>query len=172
MEIWDVYDKDRSKTGKKVERGRPLDEGEMHLVVYACIFDAKNQMLIQHRQPFKEGFPNKWDFTAGGSAVAGDSSQKAVERELFEEIGYNYDFSNIRPHFTINGNDAFCDFYLIEAEINIDTLTLQPEEVESVKWASKDEIFAMVDSGDFIPYHKSLIELCFDMRGRYDTRFY
>jgi len=170
MELWDVYNKDRSKTGKKIERGRRLSEGEFHLVVYVCVFNSYNQMLIQQRQPFKDGFPNMWDFTAGGSAVSGDSSNSAASRELFEEIGLKIDFEGIVPHFTINCKDAIADFYLVNKDTEIDTLKLQYEEVQAVKWASQKEILDMIDSREFIPHHKSLVDLCFDMRESYGTR--
>ena len=170
MELWDVYDKDRIKTGSEIERGGILETGEYHLVVHVCIFNSKNEMLIQQRQPFKEGWPNMWDITAGGHSVAGESSSLAAERELFEEIGCKMDFSNMRPRFTVNFEEGFDDYYLVEVEedkIEIDDLSLQYEEVQQVKWASKDEIFHMIDQGDFISYHKSLIEMCFDMKSRH-----
>ncbi|WP_143522351.1 NUDIX domain-containing protein, partial [Pseudomonas sp. 2822-17] len=81
LEIWDVYDRDRNLTGKTMKRGAPFEEGAHHLVVHVCIFNKEGQMLIQQRQPFKEGWPNMWDLTVGGSAVAGDTSQEAAERE-------------------------------------------------------------------------------------------
>jgi isopentenyldiphosphate isomerase len=40
----------------------------------------------------------------------------------------------------------------------------KPEEVQRVKWATKEEILTMIDQEIFIPYRKSLIELLFDMR--------
>jgi len=92
-----------------------------------------------------------WDVTVGGSAIAGDTSQTAAERELFEEIGYKMNLSKIRPHLTMNFEVGFDDYYLVETEVEIETLKLQFEEVQSVKWATKNEIIAMMDNGDFIP---------------------
>lgn len=103
------------------------------------------------------------------SAVSGDTSQTAAEREVFEEIGYKIDLENVRPSLTVNFEHGFDDIYLVECEINIDTLTLQYDEVQEVKWASIDEIKLMIDDGSFIPYHKSLIELLFFMRKRMGT---
>jgi isopentenyldiphosphate isomerase len=74
---------------------------------------------------------------------------------------------NIRPHITINFNNGFDDVYLIEQEVDINELSLQYEEVQKVKWASKEEIFSMIESGEFIPYYQSLIQLFFDMRKKY-----
>lgn len=164
MEIWDIYDKNRIPTGETMLRGTEFKPGAYHIAVHVCIFNKNGEMLIQHRQPFKSGWSNRWDITVGGSAISGDSSQKAAEREILEEIGYKIDLSNVRPSLTINFDNGFDDIYLVEREIDISTLTLQYEEVQEVKWASLDEIKSMIDNGSFIPYHKSLIELMFSMR--------
>ena len=108
-----------------------------------------------------------WDITVGGSATMGDSSQDAAEREVLEEIGLKLDLQGVRPHLTVNFDKGFDDIYLIEKEVDIDALTLQESEVQRVKWANIEEIFAMLDSGEFIPYYKSLIQLLFDTRKKY-----
>lgn len=167
MELWDVYDINRNKTSKTMVRGEAFEKGNYHLVVHVCIFNSKGEMLVQQRQPFKEGWPNLWDITAGGSAIKGDTSQSAAERELFEEIGLRADFNNIRPHITINFDDGFDDYYLIEREVDINELSLQYEEVQKVKWASREDIFSMMESGEFIPYYQSFMQLLFDNRKQY-----
>ena len=101
MELWDLYTKDRDRTNQTIIRGTKLPEGLYHVVVHLCLFNSKGEMLIQQRQPFKEGWPNMWDITVGGSAVSGDSSWKAVERETKEELGLELDFSDLRPALTI-----------------------------------------------------------------------
>lgn len=167
MELWDVYNRDRTKLNKTMVRGDKFESGSYHLVVHACIFNSKGEMLIQQRQPFKTGWPNMWDITVGGSAIAGDTSQTAIEREVFEEIGLKIDMQNIRPHLTVNFDRGFDDIYLIEKEVDINELKLQYEEVQQVKWATIDEIYQKLDEGIFIPYYKSLIKLLFDMRKQY-----
>lgn len=162
MELRDTYDKNRNLTGRIMERGSKFDEGDFHLVVHVCIFNSKNKMLIQQRQPWKDGWPNMWDITVGGSALAGETSYEAAERETLEEIGYKIDLSNERPFFTINFEVGFDDYYLIEREIDIKDLIPQYEEVQAAKWASKDEILQLVKEGKFIDYW--FTELLFDMR--------
>src|SRR5690606_20150891 len=94
MELWDVYDKNRNLTGRTMKRGSTFKEGDYHLIIHVCIFNSKNEMLIQQRQPWKKGWPNMWDITVGGSALSGETSTGAAERETFEEIGYKIDLSN------------------------------------------------------------------------------
>lgn len=145
-----------------MERGGEFGNDEYHLVIHVCIFNKKNEMLIQQRQPWKKGWSNMWDITVGGSALSGETSHEAAERETFEEIGYTIDLSNKRPFFTINFEVGFDDYYLIEREIDITNLKLQYEEVQRVKWASKDEIKQLVKEGTFINYF--FTDLLFDMR--------
>ena len=164
MELWDVYDVDRQLTGKTMVRGEPFEEGAYHVVVHICVFNSEGQMLIQQRQPFKHGWSGMWDVTCGGSAVKGETSRDAAHRELLEEVGIDIDFSNVRPHLTVNFEHGFDDIYMVEKDIDESTLKLQYEEVKAVKWASCEEIFSLIDSGEFIPYYKSLIQLMFDKR--------
>ena len=48
--------------------------------------------------------------------------------------------------------------------MNIDSLSLQKDEVINVKWADIETIFKMIDNNEFIPYYKSLITAFFEMR--------
>jgi uncharacterized protein Yka (UPF0111/DUF47 family) len=51
-------------------------------------------------------------------------------------------------------------------DLNLDDLILQYEEVEKTAWASKEKILSMMEKGSFIPYHRSLISLLFEMQGK------
>ena len=164
MELFDLYTADRKKTGKTMVRGEPTPAGYYRMVVHVCIFDSEGRMLIQQRQPFKQGWSNLWDITVGGSAVAGDSSRSAAERETYEELGLAVDLAEVRPTLTLYWEEGFDDFYVLTRETDLQTLRLQYEEVQAVRWATKAEIIRMIDSGEFIPYEKSLIELLFFRR--------
>lgn len=167
MELWDVYDMDRMRTGHVMTRGDKNDEGYLHLVVHVCIFNAEGRMLIQKRQASKTGWPGRWDVTVGGSAISGESSSEAAERELFEELGVSVSLDGVRPHLTMNFEHGFDDVYLLEMEVSPEELILQEEEVSQAKWSSKEEIIAMIDRKEFIPYHQNFIRLLFDMHCRY-----
>lgn len=168
MEYWDIYDIERNKTGKEVIRGDKLKDNEYRLVVHACIFNKKGEMLIQQRQSFKDGWSNMWDLTCGGSAIKGETSQMAIDREVSEELGI--EIKSVRSNLTINFANGFDDIYLIEKEVDLDNLNLQYEEVQNVKWASKEEIISMIEENIFIPYYPSLISLLFDTRKQYGVR--
>lgn len=168
MELWDVYDIDRNKTGKIVAKNElksPLQDNEYGMVVDVAIFNSNNEMLIQKRQTTKSKYPNLWDISAGGHALAGESSQEAIERELFEELGYRYDFSEERPYFTINYKKDFGDIYILNIDnIDLSDLKIQVDEVQNVTWATKDEILQLIEENKFIPYCSGYIELLFLQR--------
>lgn len=164
MEVLDLYTKDRIKTGQTMIRGDKQPEDTYRLVVHICIFNKDGQMLIQQRQPFKSGWSNMWDFSAGGSVISGEDSRTAAEREVKEELGVDISLENKRPALTLSFSHGFDDVYLCEKEIDIDSLQLQYEEVQAARWASIGEILEMIDEDNFIPYHKSLVELLFALR--------
>ena len=166
MELWDVYDVNVQKTGKTKVRGDKMAKGEYHLVVAVCVINSDGKMLIQQRQHSKKGWPGMWDITAAGSAISGETSRKAIERELEEEVGIKIDFSDKRPLLSVSFERGFTDYYCVEREISdIKNLSLQKEEVQKVKWADKETIYKMIDNYEFIPYYKSLICTLFDMKG-------
>lgn len=164
MELFDLYTADRVKLDRTMVRGDAVPEGCYRIVVHVCIFDPEGRMLIQQRQPFKEGWSNMWDITVGGSAVAGDTSRTAAERETREEIGLDIDLTDVRPSLTLYWEHGFDDYYLLTRELDPASLHLQYEEVQTVRWATREEIHRMIDDGEFIPYEKGLIDLLFFQR--------
>ena len=164
MELFDLYTADREKTGRTMVRGESTPAGLYRLVVHVCIFDPEGRMLIQQRQPFKRGWSNLWDITVGGSAVSGDSSRSAAERETLEELGLAVDLKEARPTLTVHFETGFDDIYVLTMDVDLSSLKLQHEEVQAVRWASEEEILRMIDDGRFIPYEKSLIQLLFFRR--------
>ena len=121
-------------------------------------------MLIQQRQPFKEGWPNLWDITVGGSAIAGDDSRSAAEREVMEELGLPIDLSGEMPKIILPFDQGFDDIYIITMDVDLSALHLQESEVQAVRWAGMEDIFALMKAGQFLPYHRSLIKLLFAMK--------
>lgn len=167
MELWDVYDVNRAKTGATAVRGEGLPEGGYHIVVHICVFNDKGEMLIQQRQPFKKGFPDLWDVSAGGSALAGETSAQAAVRETREEIGLDIDLTGVRAKFSMSFDKGFDDWYVVTKNADVAALALQPEEVQAARWAGRGEILALIREGKFIPYYESFINMIFDTNGKY-----
>ena len=132
-ELWDVYDVNRQRTGKIIERPSAWGQEAYHLIIHVAIFDSGHRMLIQHRCHEKHAWADLWDISAGGSALAGEESWQAAERETREELGIRLDLEHVRPHFSINYTRGFDDFYTVEIpDLDPASLKLQAGEVDRV----------------------------------------
>ncbi|MBS4537727.1 NUDIX domain-containing protein [Clostridium sp. D2Q-11] len=158
MELWDVLDKNRKKTRRIVERGKPMNPGEFHLVVFAFIKNSKGQILISKRTPNK-AFPNTWEIT-GGSAIAGEDSFRAIVREVKEELGIELTSNGRIIRSTVHEGECsyFADVWLFEQDIDIEDVICQPEEVSEAKLVSKEEIYRLFEEGIFMVGKPSIIE--------------
>ena len=165
MEFFDLYDQYRRPTGETMVRGTAVPAGRYRLVVHICIFNSEGQLLIQQRQPFKKSWSNLWDISVGGAVIAGETSQQGAHRELLEELGLDVDFEDTVPSFITTFHRGFDDIYILHRDVALSELRLQAEEVQAAKWAGKEEILAMIDSGAFIPYSKAFMEYLFFRSG-------
>ena len=167
METWDIYDKNRMKTGKTRTRSEKFAPGEYILIVMILIFNSRGQMLIQRRQEHLKWHPGMWTMTAGGAAIAGETPGEAAARELFEELGIKMQF-DARAHFSMTNDGAFIDYFLVTTDVDLADIAMPTSEVMEVKWADKDEMLRMIEAGECIPYRRSFLEFCFDMGREYD----
>ena len=77
-EIWDCYDSQFNLVeGKVLIRGQEatFSEEEYHLVCDITVKHTDGTYLLMQRDFRKEGYPGKWEFTAGGSALQGESPE-------------------------------------------------------------------------------------------------
>ncbi len=161
MELMDLYDADGQPTGQSIERDAPVPEGSYILVVQVCIFNGQGQMLIQKRQDHKAVWGGLWDISAGGAVDKGEHSRDAATREVLEELGLSVCLSGRSPDITTQLEDAFGDIYLIHMDPHLSELKLQADEVSQVRWATEDQILALLKKGQFVPFHPSFISYLF-----------
>ena len=163
MEQMDVYKGEFVKTGRIVPRHMPVGAGENKLVVFACIFSLDGQMLIQQRSAEKT-MGGHWDVSAGGAVQAGECSLDAVARETAEELGLRLPKSDFVKLLTLYYEGHLHDIYAARWDGKAEDLTLQVGEVSAAKWATEEEVLAMIDSGEFLGVHKEFITLLFKMQ--------
>jgi len=151
MEIWEILNNKRQKTGKTVMRGEAMGEDEYHLVVDVWIKNSNGQFLIIKRSP-SIPLPNLWAIP-GGSAVLGEDGLAAAIRETKEEIGVclNPDIGQLFKTFIRDTSKIKCfkDVWLFNSDIE-EEIFLQAEEVIDWMWASKVQIREMLETGEFI----------------------
>lgn len=162
MEMFDLLDNKRKISGKFIERGKPIPDSYYHQVVHICIFNKDGKLLVQKRHKSKNKWPNLWDLSCGGAVIKGEDPHQAAKRELFEELGIDYDFSKDKILMTLTYEKGFDDYFAIVFEnLDIENLKLQKTEVEKVMWLELWEIEKLMDQKDFVPYYKEHIRLLF-----------
>ena len=81
MELWDIYDKNKQRTGRTMKRNDwCLQDGEYHLTVLGVVARPDGKFLITKRVMTKAWAPGWWE-VSGGAVMAGEDSADAVRRE-------------------------------------------------------------------------------------------
>ena len=156
MEKRDLYDENKILTGETIYKDQVVPKGRYYITVVIFIQNSKNEFLIQKRVEKKDG---KWA-TTGGHPVSGETSKQGIITEIREELGINVIENNITLFETIKTEDDFIDMYYLKEDINIDEIKIQEDEVEDVKWASKEEIINMIENEQFSESHSEFFEDC------------
>ncbi len=158
MELWDLLDEDGNLTGRTIERGKPLTEGEYHLVVNIWIKNSKGEYLIQKRSEKLKRWPGIWAAT-GGAAIMGESSLTAALREVKEELGICFKPDMLKRVIRVKRKNALSDLWLVCHDVDLEDIRMQKEEVSDVKYAGMSEIFEMIASNEFFDYGEDYMRL-------------
>ena len=149
-EYIDLYNAAREPLNRVWQRGVPLPEGAWRLGVRVWIGNSSGQYLISQRNPNLYSHPLFWESTGGGVS-AGETSRTAAVRELYEELGISTQEDAILFLNTelVSRGPEFLDNYYLQCDAALSELRLQPEEVNDARWASLQEIQALIEQGVF-----------------------
>jgi 8-oxo-dGTP pyrophosphatase MutT (NUDIX family) len=158
MEFWDIYDKNKQRTGRIMQRNDwCLADDEYHLTVLGVIAHPDGKFLITKRVMTKAWAAGWWE-VSGGGVNAGEDSFDAVVREVKEETGL--DVSNAEGGFLFDyhrenpgeGDNYFVDVYRFVLDFDESDLNFQEAEIDGYMLATLDEIEAFADQGIFLHY--------------------
>lgn len=158
MELWDIYDKDKKPTGRTMKRNDwCLKEGEYHLSVLGVIQRPDGKYLITKRAADKAWAPGWWE-VSGGAAIAGETSEEAVIREILEETGL--DVTNAEGGFLFSyhrenpgeGDNYFVDVYKYHMDFTEEDIKLQTEETNAFQIADAAQLSEYDKQGIFLHY--------------------
>ncbi len=147
-EIFDVLDQNGGFTGQTATRSKCHSQGLWHRGIVVFITSPDGQkVLLQKRSKNKKLWPDMWDVAVGGHVDAGEFSYQAALRETAEELGIKLQPQDLihigsTTSETIEGdiiNRHFNDFFVAHLDLDPSKITIQPEEVQEVKWISVDE---------------------------------
>lgn len=158
MEYWDIYDKDKKPTGRLMKKDDwCLADDEYHLSVLGVIARPDGKFLITQRVMTKHWAPGWWE-VPGGAAMAGETGEQAVRREVLEETGIDvtgaeggYVFSYHREN-PGTGDNYFVDIFKYIMDFDESDVSIQEEEALGFRLADADEIKALAEEGIFLHY--------------------
>ena len=139
MELWDIYDSNKKRTGRTMKRNDwQLKDGEYHLTVLGIVVRSDGKFLITKRVMTKVWASGWWE-VSGGAAQAGEDSKDAVIREVREETGLelvNYQFRGIVTFISDKWEDEYMCLYTADKYIGEIGVCDEGELV----WVEKDKI--------------------------------
>ncbi len=158
MEMWDIYDENKERTGRTMQKNDwCLKEGEYHLTVLGIVAHTDGRFLITKRVMTKAWAPGWWE-VSGGACQAGEDSKDAVLREVREETGldvsgwdggYLFSYKRENPG---EGDNYFVDIYRFCADFDEADIHLQEEETDGYMLATFEEVQALAAQGIFLHY--------------------
>ena len=158
MELWDIYDAEKKKTGRTMKRNDwHLKDGEYHLTVLGVIHRPDGRFLITRRVMTKAWAPGWWE-VSGGAAMAGEESFEAVCREVKEEVGLDVSKCDGGLAYTYHrenpgqGDNYFVDVYRFELDFDETDVKPQEAETDGFKLATAEEIAELGRQGIFLQY--------------------
>lgn len=149
MELWDILDENGIPKGYTHERGKPVKDGDYHLVVGIMVTTPDKRVLLTLRHPDKH-HGNTWEIT-GGSVVAGEDSLTAAQRELCEETGICVSKEKLTFCRKYPGNHALYHLYHVEADISEKDIVLQEGETVDARLVNADEFKRLTAEGKICP---------------------
>lgn len=166
METWDLLDENGNKVGQTITKTMQLPDGYYHLGVDVWIKNSEGKYLIQKRSMNKKKLPGKWMAT-GGSVISGENGIDAVIREVFEELSIKVDTSKLTLLFKSGFNDCINEIWLLEQDIENNSIIMQLDELSDTMWSNKEQIKGMIANDDMINYGNKYIDAVFNEK-RFD----
>lgn len=158
MELWDIYDENKQRTGRTMVRNDwNMKPGDYHLSVLGVIRRPDGKFLLTKRSGDKAWAPGCWE-VSGGAAVAGEDSRDAILREVREETGLDVSSCPGELLFTYRRDNPkekdnyFVDVYRFELDFSEEDIRLQEEETEGYMVASREQIDALGEQEMFLHY--------------------
>ncbi len=152
MELLDVYDDNGNITGRTIIRGDKtaiLNENEHIAVAVIFIENDNGEFLIQKTSQEKGG---KFSST-GGHVDSGETPLETIKREVKEELGVNIEQKQIEEYGFLLYDKPLRYLYYLKKNLLIDSLTIQKEEVEYVKYMDVSEIRKLIEKNQMLKSH-------------------
>ena len=171
MEIWDLYHRDGTPAGIDLVRGERIPDGLYHIVCDIILRHADGDFLLTRRALDRPIQPGRWELSAGGSAIKGETPLDCARRELREETGI--DGEDFREFAVCVRDDNHCIYHSFTAFTAApkDSVRLQAGETIACRWLGPEALEAFLRSGEalerqtqrYAAYLKGELGLSYDL---------
>ena len=112
--------------------------GRVVLVVAAALYDAKGRILLAQR-PAGKPMAGLWEFP-GGKIESGETPERALVRELHEELSIMVDETSLKP--ITFASHAYPDFHLLMPLFSTESWEgeLAPREGQTLAWVRSSDL--------------------------------
>ncbi|HEY1645279.1 MAG TPA: NUDIX domain-containing protein [Candidatus Saccharimonadales bacterium] len=140
-----IVDKDNKAVGSASMDEAHL-KGLAHRIVRVFLFNTKGQVFLQKRSS-TVSFPGLWDQSVGGHVDEGEDNLQAAKRETEEEVGLkDLELHEVGTYYSeaTLPNGQLKRFNILYTAISDVSVTLDPDEVESGKWVTLEELDQLI----------------------------
>lgn len=122
----------------------------------------KGQVLLAQRKKTKDKDPGVWGPAVAGTVEKGESYEESIYKEAKEEIGLEGIELSPGPKARVHQpRNFFTQWYTATIDRNIEDFSFQEEEVEKIKWITKEFLKKDVKENpdNYIPMMSMALEL-------------
>ncbi len=135
---------------------------DIYRVSALWITNSKGEILLARRALTKAHDPGKWGPAVAGTIENGEAYIDNIVKEAKEEIGLTNIMPQTGPKIRVSGEYNYFDqWYLLEIDKSINEFIIDRNEVEQIKWFSKNDISKEIQAfpDKFLKNMKQWVEL-------------
>lgn len=113
----------------------------IYRVTALWITNPSGEILLALRHRDKTHDPLKWGPAVSGTVEEGETYEQNILKEAEEELGLKNISAEIGPKIKIEDKyNYFVQWFILIVDKNISEFKIQKDEVEEIKWFSKEEL--------------------------------
>jgi len=122
----------------------------LHPVVHLHVLNPNKNILLQKRPMSKQIQPGKWDTAVGGHISVGETLEKALQKEAFEEIGLVGFSAKLQKIYRWE-SEVEAELVYMFTTFDFKNVKNQSDEVEEIRFWTKNQIENQIGQGLFTP---------------------
>jgi len=124
----------------------------LHPVVHCLVTNSRGELLLQRRSRSKDIQPGRWDTSVGGHVAFGESIERALRREMKEEVGLELEETNLTFLYRyVHTNPVESELVYTFSYASEGPFVRQVEEIDELRFFGTEELERARGTGMFTP---------------------